>query len=359
MIPRGVLVVAVLAFPARVWAHQSAVKYADLRVRGNDVDVAIQFQPADVTRPLGLADDASPTVDQALAHADVIGPPVSGWLRIRSGAAGCSPTLPALSSSADDPRFLVIRWIARCEGSIETLVLDLSGFFAVDRGHEMVLHLTAPATDPYDTTIGAADSPLTLDLREHGPETASGWIRDGAFGFAFGADRVVFVLVLMSVLPGFRGGGALVRSAGIVIAALCVGVSVGAATGTLGWMASPQGFLTAMAGLTIVCIAVENLLAPASWVRVFLALGFGFVHGLTLAGPVASPLSLGGGHGRVPGLAVGMALGAIALAALALAACVLGRRLVGSELYGRRIMPGVSIVAAAWGAIGVVHRVLG
>jgi len=359
------LVIGLAGSPAS--AHQSAVKYLDLDVRGTDAVIELRFQPSDVTRPLGLADDALPTVDEALAGAAKVVPYIAPWIVVRNGATECAPSAPALDRAAADPRFLAIRWTARCARPIERLVLDLAGFFAVDRTHEMLLHLTSAETDPYDTTIGIAGSPVSLALGEDTPSSALGWIWRGVVESYTGPAHVAFVLALVLIVViardrdgtwTARPGRAAVASAAAALGALVIGHGLAVVADANDWVWLPPRLAGAMVGLAIAYLAIEDALAPAVRWRFAVAFGFGLVHGLAAASAFAAVVPPDGGLAPLVELDLGVALGQLSVAAATLPTLALLARVVGPARYRRLWVPiGAALLASLGIAWFVAHAV--
>lgn len=119
--------VLILAMFRIAHAHQSSTKYLDLEISGDRILVALRFAPGDVTEPLRLRPDATPSPARAAASPEV---PryVQRWIQIR----GCTPG-PA--TAAVDGDLVVASWA--CEPSLDPITLDLTAFFALDPKMEM------------------------------------------------------------------------------------------------------------------------------------------------------------------------------------------------------------------------------
>ncbi|MDB4963332.1 MAG: hypothetical protein JWP01_3331 [Myxococcales bacterium] len=161
------LVLALLVLvAARADAHQSAVKYADVTVDGSRITIALTIAPADATGPLGLADDAEPTVADVLAPSAVgkVSAYVATWISVRQpSGASCNVTDPAAEADADG-RFVVVTWTATCSDPIDELVLDFTRFFDVDQRHEAIVTVHAPGEQTEPVLMRAALPTLTVDL---------------------------------------------------------------------------------------------------------------------------------------------------------------------------------------------------
>jgi hypothetical protein len=356
---------ALLFTAAPAAAHQSAVKYLDVDVRGTDASLVLRFQPVDVTRPLGLPDDAQPAVADALAGGPAVVPFVAPWIAVRDGATACAPTgpPPALAAATVDARFLELRWTVRCPRPIARLVLDLAAFFAVDRTHEVVLHLTSPDAPPYDTTIGVGQSPLALALAEGAPDSALGWIARGAVETFAGPLHLALVLALVLVAAIARAPtGWVVRpwrgavtAAAVPLGAFLAAHVAGALAAVAGWIALPAAFADAMLGLALVYLAVEAAAAPDARHRPLAAAGFGAIHGIAVAGATAALVPPDAGPGPATALTAGVVLAAIALAALLVTTLCVLARVIDATRYRRIVLHLISgalaVLGTAWFAI--------
>jgi hypothetical protein len=357
-------IVLVAAGPAS--AHQTAVKYLEVRVAGSDLQIEIRAQPSDVTRPLALADDATPSVDEALAGADRVAPYVRDWLAIRNAGAPCAAGPATVTRAAADARFLAVRWSVHCEAEVDELALDLGGFFAVDRAHEMLLNLTTPDADPYDTTIDADGSPLELTLSAERPSTLLAWIWQGMWHIYSGYDHVAFVLALLLVLAiSRRPDGAwqvrplwpALRATATVITAFTIAHSLTLIAASLGWLQLPIRFVEAMIAVSIAYTAIENIVKPDVRWRYLLTFAFGLIHGLGFASVLA--VLLPPDQVVVPLLEfnLGVELGQLSIVVVALPLFAGIAWLIGAPRYRRIVLPILSGVIAVFGVKWTLERV--
>ena len=355
-----------LASAGTASAHQTAVKYLDVHVEGGELAIEIRAQPTDVTRPLGLADDAVPTVEQALAGAPQVLPYVHAWLAIRNGDAPCAAGPATITRAAADARFLAIRWHVHCDAAVDRLVLDLDGFFAVDTTHEMLLNLTTPDADPYDTTIDADASPLSLTLSEDRPSTVAAWIWQGMWHIYSGYDHVSFVLALLLVLAISRGpDGAwrvrplvpALRATATVITAFTIAHSLTLISASMGWVRLPSRFVETMIAVSIAYTAIENIVKPDVRWRYVLTFGFGLIHGLGFASVLS--VLLPPDQVVVPLLEfnLGVELGQLSIVLVALPLFALLAHLAGAPRYRRIVMPCLSGLIALFGVKWTIERV--
>ena len=138
----------VVALPGLARGHQSSVKYASVAIEGAGAQVTLTISPSDVTEPLGLADDARPTLAEALAGARGVAAYVAGWLALAEPTG--APCVAGAPRAGPDPdhKLVVVRWEVTCPAPIVALALDFTRFFAVDPRHEAILAVAVARAGP-------------------------------------------------------------------------------------------------------------------------------------------------------------------------------------------------------------------
>jgi hypothetical protein len=327
-------------------SHQTSVKYVDLVLAGDRVDVTLRFAPGDVTEAMGLPNDATPSLDAALGHA-AVAPYVQRWLVL----AGCPAGAPAIRA---DERLLAVTWTATCARAQGEVELDLGAFFALDRRHEVLVRLTAPDTAPINTILRAGDSPATL-RPGHSPSLLA-WIRTGMDHIYGGLDHILFVIALLLVVMLRREDGwqlrafaPTLRSTAIVVTAFTIAHSISLIAAALGWIELPSQLVESLIALSIAYTAAENIMRPDVRWRFALTFGFGLVHGLGFASQLA--VLLPPTDVVVPLLCfnAGVEIGQLSIVLVALPAVYLVARAVGAMRYRRVALP---IIASAIGLVG-------
>jgi hypothetical protein len=359
------VLVALGALPAR--AHQSSVKYVDVTVDGARASVAFTVSPSDVTEPLGLAEDAQPTLADALAPAriaDVAGY-VARWL-VLSVPAG-APCVAASPEAGPDPdgRFVVVRWDATCSppgGSVDSLALDLSPFFAVDARHEAIVTVHAPGQHVEPVIVRAAEPRVVVEV---GSASAVAsiitWIWYGMEHIYGGLDHVCFVLALLLVVViardplgewSVRTPRAALRSTAVIVTAFTVAHSITLIAASLGYVGVPSRLVESVIAASIAYTALENVLRPDAPWRFALTGLFGLVHGLGFASMLEALLPPE--HVVVPLVSfnVGVEIGQLTIVLVAFPVLWGLARLVGAERYRRVVLPVAAtplvVVGLAW-----------
>jgi hypothetical protein len=116
--------------------------------------------------------------------------------------------------------------------------------------------------------------------------------RLGARHIAEGTDHLLFLLALILPAPlvaadgrwgGYAGGKTALRRIVKVVTAFTIGHSITLVLGALGWASLPGAFVESAIALSILVSAVHALVPIFRGREVFIAGGFGLVHGLAFA----------------------------------------------------------------------------
>jgi hypothetical protein len=353
---RLVFVLALVAFAPRAFAHQTSVKYVDLAIRDSTVNVELRCAATDVTEPMGLPTDATPTVSDALKHAS-IAPYVQRWLVL----AGCTTTPP--TAAATDAKFLAITWTATCP-RVDELTLDLSALFALDAKQEVIVQLAAPGRSTIQTIIRADHAKTTLRAGESPSLVA--WIRTGMHHIYGGVDHILFVLALLLVVMLYRGPGTwhtrsfwlTLRSTALVITAFTIAHSISLIAAALGYVELPSGFVEAMIALSIAYTAAEDVVKPDVTWRYWLTFGFGLIHGLGFAGTLAELLPPRDVVLPLLCFNVGVEVGQLSIVLVALPVLFAVARVAGGERYRNKVLPSLAGIIFLLGLTMFVERIL-
>jgi HupE / UreJ protein len=182
--------------------------------------------------------------------------------------------------------------------------------------------------------------------------------RLGARHIAEGTDHLLFLLALILPAPlvaaggrwgGYAGGGTALRRIVKVVTAFTLGHSVTLVLGALGWARLPGAVVESAIALSILVSAVHALVPIFRGREVFIAGGFGLVHGLAFAATLS-------GFGFDPWMLVssvlGFNLGIEAFQLLVILAAMPGLVLLArSRVYGPFRVAGAAltgIAATAW-----------
>jgi len=359
----AVLVLLALSAPAH--AHQTSIKYVELTVDSAVVDVAFKVAPGDVTEPMHLGSDARPKAAAAAASPDTPAY-VERWLALaiptNAGTLPCPASTPSASADADG--FVVVSWRTTCPRSIDTLVVDLGTFFAVDPRMEAIVRVgRAGSSDVTANVVRNGDSPATLRV---GDISLARWVRYGMGHIYGGIDHISFVLALLLVVMlrrdpnwSIKTPGATLRATATVVTAFTLAHSLTLIAAALGWVSLPSRLVESLIAASIAYTAAENIIRPDVEWRYALTFGFGLAHGLGFASALAVDLPP---SGVVPPLIcfnVGVEIGQLTIVAVALPLFYVVARRLGAERYRRWVMPALLSVILAFGLVWLAQRAFG
>jgi hypothetical protein len=379
---RSFVVLALLALSPRAFAHQTSVKYVDLVLEGERVTVTLKHAASDVTEPMGLPNDARPTVREALAHA-AVPPHVQGWFVL----AGC--TNDAARAAAVDDRFLTVSWTATCANTDE-LAVDLAALFALDARQEVIVQLAAPGRATVQAIV-RGDSPK-VTLRPGEAPSLLAWVRSGMDHIYEGVDHILFVLALLLVVMIYRArpseSGALhpgragasessalhpgrghdrwhtrafwptLRATALIVTAFTIAHSITLIAASLGVVSLPSAFVEAVIALSIAYTAAENVVRPDVRWRYALTFGFGLIHGLGFASVLAELLPPSDVVVPLLMFNVGVEVGQLSIVMIALPVFYGVARVVGGDRYRRVALPALAGVIFLVGLAMFAERVL-
>jgi hypothetical protein len=353
---RIVFVLALVAFAPRAFAHQTSVKYVDLSTHDNTVAIELRCAATDVTEPMGLPTDATPSVTDALKHSNVAAY-VQKWLVL----GACTATTPR--AAAADAKFLAITWTATCP-RVDELALDLSALFALDAKQEVIVQLAAPGRPTIQTIIRADHARTTLRAGES-PSLVE-WIRTGMDHIYGGFDHICFVLALLLVVMLYKGAGTwhtrsfwlTLRSTALVITAFTIAHSISLIAAALGYVELPSAFVESMIALSIAYTAAEDVVKPDVTWRYWLTFGFGLVHGLGFAATLAELLPPRDVVVPLLCFNVGVELGQLSIVLVALPVFYAVARVAGGDRYRNIVLPLLAGIIFLLGLTMFVERIL-
>jgi hypothetical protein len=360
----AIVILLALATPAS--AHQTAIKYVELTIDGSAVNVSFKVAPSDVAEPMHLGSDARPSAADAAAAP---GTPayVAAWLKLaiptNGGPLACSSSAAHAAPDADG--FVVVAWRSTCPRAIDSLLVDLDAFFAVDRKMEAIVRIgRVGSADVTANVLRAGDSPAIVRI---GDISLLRWIRYGMNHIYSGIDHVSFVLALLLVVMLYRDRnriaikpfGATLRATATVVTAFTLAHSLTLIAAARGLVSLPPRLVESLIAASIAYTAAENIVKPEVRWRYALTFGFGLAHGLGFASALAQDLPP---TGVIPPLLcfnVGVEIGQLTIVAIALPLFYLVARRVGAERYRRWVMPALSSVILVFGLIWLTERAFG
>jgi hypothetical protein len=357
---RAALVTLVVCWCSVASAHQTSVKYVDLVAHEEGVEVTFKVAPGDVTEPMGLPADATPTAAEAAAK-PAVEMYVLAWLGIR----GCEDSSPR--ARVIDAKFIAVTWTCSWRGARrrDELSLDFTRFFATDTRHEAIVRLSAPGARAVQTIVRSSEPQVTLQIGRSPSLLA--WVRTGMDHIYSGFDHILFVISLLLVVMLRRENAAwslralvpTLRSTGLVITAFTIAHSTTLIAAALGLVALPSRFVESMIALSIAYTAAEDVANPAVRWRFALTFGFGLVHGLGFAATLAELLPPTDVVVPLLCFNVGVEIGQLTIVVTVLPVLYLLARKIGADRYRRIALPALATAIFLLGIAMVVERVLG
>lgn len=209
-----------------------------------------------------------------------------------------------------------------------------------------VLRLVLPAGDRVFAYTG---DPGLIELDPSWTQAAFRFVAEGFWHILGGIDHLLFVFCL--VLPVRRW-----RPLVAIVTAFTVAHSLTLGAAALGVVPSALWFpplVEALIALSIVVLAIENVLLPAERLenRWRMAFGFGLIHGFGFSFALAEQLQFAGGHllASLAAFNIGVELGQVLVLTAALPVLALVRRWVGAGREMGVVIAGSVLVAhTAW-----------
>lgn len=340
-------------------AHLGNISYADLEVRGNAV--LLQFKYAAHVTP-GLPEGkASPTTR---AEVLALEGRIADWLgeatRLQAGGQPCDLAIENLvGPDAEEDLKVIALWTCAVP-QVRGLSLDFHPLASVldewqsivslrldGRAFSTVLTQDATHWRVGAEAAGAASAPGTPGETEGSESAFSRFFALGVEHIWTGYDHLLFLLAVL------LAGGGIGRLAAIVTS-FTVAHSITLAAAATGLVRLPVAPVEALIALSIVYVAVENLLERGSDRRTLVTFSFGLIHGFGFASVLAES-ALEPGELLVPLLAFNLGVEAGQLAVVVVVVPLLALVLRGP--HARRVRVVLSSLVALAGAGWAVERI--
>ncbi len=364
--------VCAVLWSARAEAHRASISYSDVRVDRTRTTLTYQLRinSRDMAEPLGLPLDTDPTTEQITAGADRILDFVLARIDVETDGATCPIERRGVTVRAQRERFAEIAWLVRCPRPFRALAIDYDLFFDIDPLHTNNLMVRVARHDPAISLLSSGASRFVWDdIGAPPPSGFLSFVRSGIRHILYGFDHVAFVLALLLVAVITRDPdrtwrcrtiAQALRYIGVIITSFTLGHSITLASAGLGWQPLPGRFVESMIALSIVYVAVENIVYPQTRGRFLVAMGFGLMHGLGFASMLQALLPPE--HVVAPLLAfnLGVELGQLAIVVVLIPITwLVAARLSGPDRYRAAIAPALSAIVALLGFVWLIERALG
>lgn len=353
---RILLFFGLLIVPALARADTVSTSYLSIAAHGHDVDVEWSLALRDLEDAVGLDSDGDGNITWAELSA------ASGKI-----ASYAQPRLRLVASGADCPEgeaqllvdhlagsaYAVLRYTARCPVEVEQLDVTYSALFEIDTRHRGLANLTM--NGEARAAVFWPDQPMVhFGAKADSATIARQFFAAGVTHLLGGADHLLFIVMLLvpALLRPDPALSGLSRLTGVirVLTAFTVAHGVALTLAVLRLVAVPSTLAAPAIAFTILLTAADNIRPFLPVRREVLALGFGLVHGLAVAGGLG-PLALPPGLLALALLSFNFGLEATQVL-IALAFAPIGFCLRATRPASYRVLPVLSgaaaIIAALW-----------
>jgi hypothetical protein len=276
----AVALIALLAAPA-ARAHDQPYSWLELKLSSDRLDGTVTAHVVDLAHECGIADPDSLLDAAFLArHTPALESMLAARLSLAADGAAVTPDWTGIEAQKDRRR---VTFSFRAAWPHPPGMLRIGGpIFAYDTQHETYLNVYENGTlrqqdlltherTRYDHFTGGRQG-LVAVLRT--------FLLAGIHHIFIGPDHILFIVGLLLL------GGGTARLLKIVTA-FTLAHSVTLALATLGIVTPPPRLVEPVIALSIVAVGISNLRAlrgaAAGDARVWVALGFGFIHGFGFA----------------------------------------------------------------------------
>lgn len=362
---RWLVVAAALLVAGAAHAHAngSSLLRVDSRDEAGPLAVSWEIPSDDLDFSLELDADGDGRLTDAeiLARRAAIARFAISRLEIRRGAGQCrlTETGVALVPRESGDR-VTLALSGRCPSAGRLQVS--TAFFFGSAGYRALLDVET-ARGRYPAALSAGSPAWQEPAAPSAAASFLRFLREGIWHVLIGYDHILFLLLLVlpAVLRGSRAGWEPIASRREAVAdllriitAFTLAHSVTLGLAASGVLVLPVRPVEAAIAASIVAAGLLNLFPSAARHRLWLALGFGLVHGFGFANALKSIAA--DGVRLVPllgGFNLGVEIAQLAIVAIALPVLWLASR---GARYPRQVMPALSLVAAVIGAFWLGGR---
>ena len=291
------LLIALIVQPPTARADTASTSYLTILAHDRDVDVTWSLALLDLEDAVGLDTDGDGQITwgELRARAGAVGAYALPRLRFTSAGAACVAGEPVLLvNTIAGAGYAVLRYTARCPVAIEQLDLTYAALFEIDPRHRGLVNLMlngvqqAAVLSPEQPTarFGAASGGVAI---------ARQFFAAGIAHLLGGADHLLFIVMLLTpaLLRPDAAHDSAARLLTVVklLTAFTVAHAVTLTLAVLGLFSVSPAVAEPAIALTILVTAIDNIRPFLPARRSALALGFGLIHGLSVAGGLG-PLDL-------------------------------------------------------------------
>jgi hypothetical protein len=329
--------------PAAAGAHVTATGLAVVETNDREVSYRLTVVPSE------LPEAATQLLTRAMAgsrpDAERLAEAIRQTVVVSVDGAPCRPGRVVIQDVGAGLKAL-IQYALHCPEAPGRLELEenWAGLF----GEHYVTIATIRSPGGGEHLLGPGSQRIAVDFGTPSPVGMSGFIRLGIGHILTGYDHLLFLFALLVGATNFW------RVLGIA-SMFTLAHSITLSLAVLGLVHAPASVVEPLIALSIIWVAVENVLGEGRlWHRFAVTFAFGLVHGLGFADAL-SPLSLSGWSlvRALVGFNLGVELGQAVAIALVLPVMIVVSRLARAVLVYRY----ASLAVAAAGAYWLVERI--
>jgi len=336
---------AVGLLPAGGRAHVTATGLAVVAVNDREVSYRLTVVPSEL--PEAASQLLSRAVAGSRSDAEQVAEAMQRAVVVRVDGALCRPGRVAIQDVGAGLKAL-LDYALHCPAAPGRLELeeDWTGLFGVH--YQTIATIRSPQGGGGEHLLGQGSAWISVDLGAPTPVGLARFISLGVEHILTGYDHLLFLFALLAGAANFW------RVLGIA-SMFTLAHSITLSLAVTGLVHAPSAVVEPMIALSIIWVAVENVLgAGRLWRRFAVAFMFGLVHGLGFADAL-TPLALAGWPlvRALAGFNLGVELGQMIAIALVLPIMITIGRLASAVLVYRY----ASLAVAAAGAYWLVERI--
>lgn len=363
----ALLLAAWMACIGPAHAHKASDAYLTVKVDGQNIQARWDIHVRDIDNLLQLDADDNGQITWGEIRRRWPEIESEAWSQLSVDVQGalCQPDAaaphPPQLDQHSDGHYLVLSRAWHCAHVPHTLTLGYQLFAKLDALHRGILRIQLGDGRQVSAVLvpGAGARVFTLSAPPSAWQTLAGFVQEGVWHIATGADHLLFLLALLlpSVLrreaPRWTAATAckpVLTDVLRVVTAFTVAHSITLVLSVWGWVQPPVRWVESLIAASVVFAALNNLrpmVGEGRWALTFvfgLVHGFGFASALRDIGLQDAPLGW-----SLLGFNLGVELGQLAVVAMFVP---LAWSLRQTAFYRRQVLAGgsmaIALVAALW-----------
>jgi hypothetical protein len=281
----GAFVVLTLAAPSATAHIRSSTGYGVLTATDSGADLALSVEYDLLARAVGLGPEAIDAGDDAARaealdnRVDELAAYLGDHMSLSVDGIGCEPGLQTTRiEQRQGTPYAALDVAFTCPGSVRgAYTLEYEVFRPTDGvvdDHTLLLDYDLGGASGQTVLDGAHQTLTTGEQSLVG--TSARFVGLGIDHILHGLDHILFVVAL---LLGARG----LRDVLTVASVFTIAHSVTLGLAAVGWVELPSAVVEPLIALSIVYVAVDNIVGESSRQRLGVVFGFGLLHGLGFA----------------------------------------------------------------------------